>query len=347
MPARVRADGIDFIEFASDADGARSLGALLRTLGFSLTGRHISKDLTLWQQGEVRIVINTGNEGFARSAFVMHGTSVCDIGLHVADAGETLERARMLGAPAFHQPRDTGQIDIPAIRGVGGGVMHFLDDSPELARVWDTEFVAVGEECVAGAGLTRIDHLAQTMAYDEMLSWSLFYTSILDAAKTPMVDVTDPGGLVRSQAIEGRGGLRLTLNGAESHRTFAGRYLAETFGSAVQHVAFASDDIFATAERLAASGFEALPIGGNYYADLAARFDLSEDDLDQMRRFGILYDEDAAGRFFQLYSMPIGAGFFFEIVERRGGYNGYGAPNAPFRIAAQARLSRGSDIPRR
>ena len=84
----------------------------------------------------------------------------------------------------------------------------------------------------------------------------------------------------------------------------------------------------------------------NYYADLAARFDLEPEMLAEMQAENILYDQDANGAFFQMYSKPFAGGMFFEIVERRGGYAGYGAPNAPFRIAAQKRLIRGKGIPK-
>ena len=96
------------------------------------------------------------------------------------------------------------------------------------------------------------------MNYEEMLTWVLFYTSIFRTRKLPMVDVVDPAGLVRSQAIESEGGaLRLTLNGAENRRTLAGHFIAESFGSSVQHIAFACDDIFATADALRARGLQA------------------------------------------------------------------------------------------
>ena len=163
-----------------------------------------------------------------------------------------------------------------------------------------------------------------------------------------MVDVVDPDGLVRSQALETRDGrFRITLNGAETHRTMAGNFLADSFGASVQHVAFSTDDIFSTAEELARRGFEPLPMSENYYADLAARFDLPPGMLDRLAAANILYDEDAGGAFFQLYSRPYAGGMFFEIVERRAGYGGYGAPNAPFRIAAQKRLMRGKGVPSR
>ncbi len=193
-------------------------------------------------------------------------------------------------------------------------------------------------EATPGCGLTRIDHVAQTMNYEEMLSWVLFYVSIFRTGKLPVVDVVDPGGLVRSQVIESPdGALRLTLNGAENRRTLAGRFLAESFGSSVQHVAFATDDMFTAAEATASRGFEALEISANYYDDLEARFGLDAGFVARLKASRLMYDRDEGGEFLQLYSRTYGDGFFFEIVERRGPYCGYGAPNAPIRIAAQRR----------
>jgi 4-hydroxyphenylpyruvate dioxygenase len=172
-----------------------------------------------------------------------------------------------------------------------------------------------------------------------MLSWALFYSSLFNMNKAPMLDVIDPDGLVRSQALSAAdGALRITLNGAETHRTLAGKFLAGGFGSSLQHIAFSTAGIFATARRLRALGFEPLPMPGNYFDDLAARFDLPADQVARLKAGQILYDRDATGEFFQLYSRPYGKGMFFEIVERRAGYQGFGAANAPFRIAAQKRL---------
>ncbi|GAB5505307.1 MAG: sugar phosphate isomerase/epimerase and 4-hydroxyphenylpyruvate domain-containing protein [Rhizobiaceae bacterium] len=348
MPPRIEAQGFEFVEFAANETEAAELGSLLSTLGFDRAGEHISKDVVLWRQGGINIVVNTDREGFAHSSYLVHGTSVCDIGLKVADANATVARARTLGAELFEQPVGPGELKIPAIRGVGGGVMHFIDAGSDLGRVWVVEFKPAGEGAAnREAGLTRIDHIAQTMNYEEMLTWLLFYTSIFETGKTPMVDVVDPGGLVRSQAIENEdGSLRITLNGAENRRTLAGHFLAESFGSAVQHIAFACDDIFATAANLKANGFRPLEISPNYYDDLDARFGLEDDLLSRLRVENILYDRDDNGEFFQLYSRNYGEGFFFEIVERRNGYRGYGAANAQFRIAAQKRQLRPKGMPR-
>jgi 4-hydroxyphenylpyruvate dioxygenase len=339
IPDRVGVSGIEFVEFAADEAEAAQLASLFHTLGFRRAGRHVSKDVALFRQGDINLVINTEREGFAHTSYLVHGTSVCDIGLKVEDAKATVARARALGAELFEQAVGPGELTIPAIRGVGGGVIHFIDQTPPLARVWDIEFVPVQDpDPPFDAGLVRIDHLGQTMNHEEMLTWLLFYIAIFRTHKTPMVDVIDPGGVVRSQAIETEdGALRLTLNGAENHRTLAGHFIAESFGASVQHLALATRDIFATAAVLKANGFRALAMSPNYYDDIEARFGLSGELSDRLRAENILYDRDQHGEYFQLYCPTYGDGFIFEIVERRGPYGGYGAPNAPFRIAAQKR----------
>ena len=344
MPVRMGVGGVSFVEFASRGDEAASLETLLASLGFTHSGNHIAKKLSLWTQGDIRIVVNRETTGYASSAYATHGTTVCDIGLSVDDAAGAVSRATHLGAAPFAQPIGPGELDIPAIRGLGGSVLHFIDESSGLSDVWSVEFTQSGSSG-SGAGLSRIDHLAQTMSYDEMLSWSLFYTTLFTMQKSPMVDVVDPDGLVRSQALEtANGSIRITLNGAEPHRTMAGA--ADSFGASVQHIAFSTDDIFATSGTMAEQGFKPLPMSENYYADLATRFDLAPDMLARLKAGNILYDEDADGAFFQFYSRPYAGGMFFEIVERRGGYKGYGAANAPFRIAAQKRLMRPKGIPK-
>ena len=297
LPAPVTVRDTAFVEFAAQGEGLAALEALLASLGFRRTGRHVSKKVALWQQGAIRIVLNAEETGHAASAWAARGTTVCDIGLTVTSAPDTVGRANALGARPFSQPLGPGELPIPAIRGLGGSVLHFID-AGALAEVWDVEFLPEANQG-RDAGLTRIDHIAQTMTYDEMLSWSLFYTTLFDMQKAPMVDVIDPDGLVRSRAIATpEGGFRITLNGAETHRTLAGSFLAEGFGATVQHIALATNDIFAAAEVLRERGFAALPISPNYFDDLAARFDLAPGVLERLRAANILYDADGEGEFF-------------------------------------------------
>ena len=337
LPERVSASGFEFIEFAVGAAESDSLTALLSSLCFRMERRHISKSVELWRQGAVNIVVNTETEGFAHAAYREHGPTVCDMGLRVKDAATTVARATALGAPVFSQPVGTGELDIPAIRGVGGNVVHFIDEKSDLHRVWDIEFDPVPRTLATPpAGLRRVDHVAETMKYEEMQSWLLYYISTFEMEKSSTVDVADPAGMIHSQAIESpEGEVRLNLNGAETTRTFAGAFLSEQRGAGVQHIAFLTDDILETSVQLDAAGFRRLAISPNYYDDLQVAFGLDAEFVEDLRAANILYDRNGEGEYFQIYSVPIFDGFFFEIVERRHGYSGYGARNAPIRLAAQ------------
>jgi 4-hydroxyphenylpyruvate dioxygenase len=346
MPDRIAIVGIEFVEFASFGDEATELEGALASLGFVKTSLHVHRDVAVWRQpegGAINLVVNRCPEGFAHSSYLVHGTNAYAIGLRVADASDALERARALGAETFHETRGAGELSIPAVRGVGGGIIYFIDDA--LSAIWSLEFNQVEAPVSFGAGLTKVDHLAQSMNCDELLTWLLFYISIFRMTKSAIVDVVDPSGLVRSQVVESDG-FRLTMNGAENSRTLAGKFIAENFGSAIQHLAFESENIFESARRMADLGFKPLRIPENYYNDLQARFGLDDGLLSQLRESNILYDREGEGEFFQFYSHPFAEGFFFEIVERRGGYNGYGGTNAPVRIAAQKRALRPKGVPR-
>ncbi len=347
LPPRSPCSGIEFIEFAVDDQAATLLGTLIRSLGFRQSGTHKTKDVTLWSQNGVNLLINSDREGFARSSYNVHGPSVCALCLRVDDAHAVVERAKALVATPFHQSVLDGQLEIPAIRGVGGSLIYFIDDRSDLARLWNIDFETCGQASPEDhVGLTGIDHVAQSMEYDEMLSWLLFYTSLLDVTKTPSLDIPDPGGLVRSLVVQTADrSLSLVLNGSQSQHTASARFLSEFFGSGVQHIAFTTNDIVQTARAIKASGLETLPIPDNYYDDLEARFDLADDGLAELKELGILYDRDGDGEFFQIFTRTFDSRFFFEIVERRG-YKGFGASNAAIRLAVQQRLSRHPAIPR-
>ena len=131
--------------------------------------------------------------------------------------------------------------------------------------------------------------------------------------------------------------MRIALNGAQSHRTLSGRFLSEFFGSGVQHIAFASADIFASAEALQAAGVESCRSRTTTTTTSRRASALRRSFSSGCEQRRLLYDRDDAGEYFQLYTAPFADRFFFEIVERRGGYRGFGAANAPIRLAAQAR----------
>jgi 4-hydroxyphenylpyruvate dioxygenase len=337
LPPRARVRGVEFVEFAANEGEVELLESLFATLGFSRSGKHRTKDVTRWRQNGINFVINSEPDSFARAYDSMHGASVCALGVSVENVANTMQRAEGLQIGQFSQPLGPGELLIPCVHGVGGSLLYFMEAGSQ-STVWDTDFVPVHDSPANGsAGLLRVDHVAQTMQHEEMLSWLLYYLSLFDVSKTPVVQVADPLGLVQSQAIESaEGGLRITLNASASSQTLSARFLQGYHGAGVQHIALATADILASARRLRELGLATLPIPRNYYEDLEARFGLGETLLAQLAEFNILYDRDTDGEYFHLVSRAFAKRFFFEIIERRG-YRGYGATNATIRLAAQSR----------
>jgi 4-hydroxyphenylpyruvate dioxygenase len=342
LPPRTRCLGVEFIEFAVDETAAAQLAQLLAALGFHKAGIHKSKSVERWRQGNVNLIINTENDGFAHAFNITHGTSVCAIALRVDDAAAALKRAQALLDQPFHQAVGPGELEIPAVRGLGGSLIYFVDSKTDLDRLWDIDFNATVGQRHGEAGLRAVDHISQSMHYEEMLTWLLFYTSLFDVTKSRAQDVVDPGGMVLSQVVEtADGGLRLVLNASQSGRTLSSRFLSEAFGSGVQHIALATDDILRTAAQLQENGVGILRIPSNYYDDVEAKFDLPAERIAAFKAANVLYDRDGTAEYLQLYTETFDGRFFFEIVERRS-YRGFGAANAPIRLAAQARVA---DLP--
>jgi 4-hydroxyphenylpyruvate dioxygenase len=347
MPDRAPCLGVEFIEFALDEEPAHELAALFTALGFRQSGTHRSKAVTRWSQGGVNLIINTEKDGFAQSHAIMHGPGVCALALRVADVEATMARARALKVPTFEQPVGPGEMEIPAIRGVGGSLIYFTEPTGDRAHSWENDFLPEGYASDRPALLAGVDHISQSMDYDEMLSWLLFYTSLFALDRIPQLAIADPAGLVESRPlVNAQGSLRFILNGSQATRTLSSRFVSEHFGSGVQHIAFSAPDIFAAVTAMREAGLSFLDIPENYYDDLEARYDLDPDFLERLREHHILYDRDGEAEFLQVYTHVFAQRFFFEIVERRGGYSGFGAVNAPVRLAAQAREARPVTVPR-
>jgi 4-hydroxyphenylpyruvate dioxygenase len=342
LQPKARSRGVGFIEFAVSETKAKDLSTLFGQLGFRKTGSHRSKDVERWSQGDIDLVINCEPDGFAHAHYLTHGPGVCAIAIDVDDAAIAMKRAEALKAVTFYQPVEPGELEIPAIRGVGGSLLYFLETG---GKNWDRDFEALRSDATSDR-LTSVDHISQSMPYDEMLSWLLFYTGILDLQRLPQMEIADPLGLVQSQAlISSDQGLRVILNGSSATRTLSARFISEFFGSGVQHVAFSCTDIFTTVADMRARGAEFLQIPENYYDDIEAKYDLDAEMMAALRDNQILYDREGDGEFFQIYTHTFDERFFFEIVQRRN-YEGFGAANAAVRLAAQTRESRPLTIPR-
>lgn len=187
----------------------------------------------------------------------------------------------------------------------------------------------------AGELIEGIDHVVFTLSDDEFDEAMLFYRSVLLLEGQPSEELASPDGLVRSRAlvsphrIDRCPAVRVALNASTSPASHSQHRERE-------HVALACGDIFAVAASWRARGVPLLDVSDNYYDDVRARFGLGEELLDALRELGVLYDQDAAGNeFFHCYTEAAGGRFFFELVERRPGYDGYGAANAGVRMSAQ------------
>jgi 4-hydroxyphenylpyruvate dioxygenase len=325
----------EFIEFAAGDAAASELTALIEGLGFRCAGRHRSKDVDLYSQGGINLIINREREGFAHSFSLLHGPSVCAIALGVDSVDKAFERAGALECQTYVGKIGPGEATVPAVAGVEGSLIYFIRSGDPA---WREDF-APAEPPAVEACLRKVDHLSNVVRRGEFLSWALFYGAVLGLKPQPQVEIADPHGAFLSRLLRSPNGeLRIALNVGEGGATGVSRFLDAFGGAGFQQIALSSDDIFVAVEAAKASGVAFLPIPDNYYDDLATRFDIAPDLLARMRALGMLYDRVKDGEFFHIYTRTFQDRFFFEIVERRN-YDLFGAANTPVRLAAQASLT--------
>ncbi|WP_405727611.1 TIM barrel protein [Streptomyces sp. NBC_01537] len=324
LPSPAVPSGVAFAELATP--DPEPVTAVLGALGFVRTGRHTTKPVELWEQGQARILLNSG------AATRHESTALTAIGLETPDPDAAVRRAESLLAPALPRRRTEHDIPLDAVAAPDGTELFFCTTSRPGHPDWTRDFPAVRAAVPAGiTGITGIDHVALTQPWHQFDEAVLFHRTVLGLLPHDSVDVADPYGLLRSRALTsdtpGAGDpLRLVLN------------LAPTPvepGARAQHIAFTTGDITDTARRIRAAGTELLHIPANYHDDLDARFEFSPGELDTYRELGILYDRDEqGGEFRHFYTATVGR-ICFEIVQRTGGYRGYGAANATVRLTAQ------------
>lgn len=332
--------GIHFIEFTLDEESAAPLGEFLSALGFRHIGRHRSKNVELWRQGDIHLVLNFETDSFAHTFRLLHGTSVCAVGFRVDDLDAAMARAKLYKAPVFRGPVGEGEMEIPALRGIEGSLVYLVNDAQARDVQWKTDFILFEDGDVDDAGLLNVDHLSYVLPPTQLLSWLLFHRTVFGFDAGSEHEIADPRGMVVSQAVTSPdSSIRIPLTVSSARDTLPGRFLSEHQGG-VQQIAFATGQIFDTIDAMRARGLPMLRIPANYYDDLAARFDLNDDLLEAMRSRNILYDRNDDGEFFHAYTETFMGRFFFEVVERRGNYTQFGAVNAPIRLAAQASQKR-------
>jgi 4-hydroxyphenylpyruvate dioxygenase len=328
-PTPAELAGYAFVEIAVDEASSTPAAALLRSLGLHRTARHRTKPVQLWRQGGVRVLLNADER---RPAARPSGeAAVTALGIESADVARSVRRARVLLAPVRPRIHGPCEAELTEIEAPDGTAVFFCPTGGDDPGNWVGDFLPVRARREAPpAAFTRIDHVGLSQPFGYFDEAALFYRAALGLRALDGQELAGPDGLLRSRALGGSSGeLRIALEvplmgGAAAH------------SPALHHVAFACEDVFAAARTARALGAPVLAIPGNYYDDLAARFDLGSDLLATMREHGVLYDRDeVGGELFHFYTETVGSSLFFEVVQRVGGYGGLGAVNAPVRMAAQ------------
>jgi len=329
-----------FLEFAVDAASSAGLVDWLGKLRFRCAGKHRSKDVTLYQHGAAAIVLNAEPDCFASAFFQQHGLSLCASAFHVDDAQLALERAAGFGYVPFLGRVGPNERIVPAVRSPDGSLNYLVNEKSDQPTLFEADFELTDIDGPSEVGpLTGIDHVCLALPAGALDTWTLFLKAVFGFRAAPGVVVPDPYGLVRSRAFSSSdGAVRVVLNASVDRHTAVAEAVQVYHGSGLNHVAFGTSDIFRAVAEFKEAGLPLLRIPRNYYDDLDARYALPEAFLASLETHDLLYDRDEQGGvFLHAYTETLDQRFFLEIVERRGGYDGYGAANAAVRLAAQAR----------
>ncbi|MGN9913859.1 TIM barrel protein [Phytohabitans sp. LJ34] len=325
LPPAPALAGHVFTELAVDAVSGPATARALTALGFAHTGQHRSKPVQLWEQGKARVLVN-----FAPQRTVTPGTaSICALAVESEDPAGSTRRAERLLAPVLPRLRQPEEAELTSVAAPDGTAV-FLVRTGADGDSWLEDFVPTGATAPARGGVTDTDHVSLTDAVDDFDETTLFYRAVLGLRAGQTTDIAAPFGLIRGRdATNSDGRVRITLHTAPLRRGDWAPAIPNP-----QHVAFRTDDAIASAKAMRALGASILKIPDNYYADLDARLDLPPDLLAALREHSILYDRDEHGAYLHFYTEMLGSRVFFAVVQRVGGYAGYGDPSAPVRMAA-------------
>lgn len=338
LPAAPSPGTFAFVEIEATPSSALQLRSVLRSLGFTWTRTHRTKPVTLWEQGDARLLLTITAHPDTSGPH----TRIAAIGLDTSDVDAAAARLRALDAellprvvseqetamPAIASPDGTGVFFCPTRGGAGG--QGWLDDFLRTDERANT-----GQPDAAGsteASLTNVDHVSLTQPFDRFDESILLFRSLLDTSAPASAEHAGPFGLVRSQEFSPQDGLRLVLNASVLRR---GSWSPGVLSP--QHIALRTEDVVQAADRMHAAGAPVLHISPNYYADLAARLGLYEDFVESLRSRNLLYERDGeGGECLHFFTPVLGSQVYFEVVEYRGGFSGFGTADTPIRMASHA-----------
>lgn len=328
---KVLINNIEFIEFSVEEKNITELEIIFELMGFKKIGKHKTKLIKLFMFDEVKIIINYENSPLVKEGR-KQGPYPYAYGIKVEDLNVLLNKTKLLDIEVIKKDKGKNNLSMDVIKNIDG-LIYVMDKQTE--NIWEEDF---GSNSILKTDRfnLKIDHIAQTVHYDEMSSALLSYTTLFNCQKSPIVDIIDPSGITKSQIIENENKtFRMTMNATDNNKTVAGRFLESKKGPGIQHIAISTSNIIKLVKDLMSRGQKFLEISNNYYDDIEARFGLDFNFCNELKDLNILYDEDENGSFLQIYTHVFNDQFFFEFVQRVNDYQGYGANNALFRIAAQ------------
>ena len=324
-------DGFAFVEFAHP-DPAK-LYALFRQMGFTAVARHRDRAVTLYRQGGVDYLVNEEPGSHATDFATAHGPCAPSMGWRVADARAAFERAVAMGAePA--EGRLT--LDLPAIKGIGGSLIYFVERYGDNDNMADNGFEWLGEADPhpAGAGQFYIDHLTHNVQRGRMGVWSAFYERLFNFREIRFFAINGEYTGLHSRALTSPDGrIRIPINESADEHSQIEEYLHAYNGEGIQHIACGCHDVHATVETLRAGGLAFMPAPpATYFERVDARLPGHAEDLGRLRRNGILIDGEgtsdgsATKVLLQIFSANAIGPIFFEFIQRKGD-EGFGEGN--------------------
>ena len=334
-------DGFEFIEYAAPDPAA--MGALFERMGFTAVARHRHKRVTLYRQGDINFIVNSEPDSFAQRFARMHGPSICAIAFRVQDARAAFERAKSLGAWAYAGTAGPGELNIPAIKGIGDSLIYFVDKwrgkgGAQPGDIGNIGFFDVDFEPLAtgsgnhlspvGHGLTVVDHLTHNVHRGRMGEWAEFYERLFNFREVRYFDIEGQMTGVKSKAMTSPcGKIRIPIN--EEGNEKAGQiqeYLDKYHGEGIQHIAMGSINLPATVDALRARGVKLLDTIDTYYELVDKRIPGHGEDVAALKARKILVDGKAGALLLQIFSENQLGPIFFEFIQRKGD-QGFGEGN--------------------
>jgi 4-hydroxyphenylpyruvate dioxygenase len=341
-------DGFEFVEFAHPEPD--KLDTLFRQMGFIPVAQHRTKDITLYRQGDINYLLNRQPESHASQFVAQHGPCAPAMAWRVVDAQHALKRALDLGATEYTGPGKS--LDVPAVFGIGGSLLYFVDRYGPDGSVYSKEFEWIGEENPRpeGFGFFYLDHLTHNVVRGNMDTWYKFYHDTFNFREIRYFDISGKMTGLTSRALSSPDGkIRIPINQSADDHSQIEEYLRQYKGEGIQHIAIATNDIYAGTDAIAASGLEFMPGPPDvYYEKSKTRVQGHQEPLDRLRRHGILIDgEGVVGGgetrvLLQIFSKTVIGPIFFEFIQRKGD-DGFGEGNfkALFESIEEDQIRRG------